>query len=47
MKYFAIFDKNVVIIFQLQLNIGNILDIFLQYSVLCGKFATVYEREND
>ena len=36
MKYFAIFDKNVATIFQLQWNIGNIPDIFLQYSVLCG-----------
>ena len=36
MKYFAIFDKNVATILQLQWNIGNIPDIFLQYSVLCG-----------
>ena len=36
MKYFAIFDKNVSTIFQLQWNIENIPDIFLQYSVLCG-----------
>ena len=28
------FDKNVATIFQLQLNIGNIPDIFLQNSVL-------------
>ena len=36
MKYFAIFDKNVVTIFQLQLNIGDIPEIFLQYCELCG-----------
>ena len=36
MKYFAIFNRNVATIFQLQWNIGNIPDIFLQYSVLCG-----------
>ena len=36
MKYFAIFDKIIVTIFQLQLKIGNISDMFLQYSVLCG-----------
>ena len=36
MKYFAIFDKNIATIFQLQWNIGNIPDIFLQYSVLRG-----------
>ena len=36
MKYFAIFYKNVETIFQLQLKIGNISDMFLQYSVLCG-----------
>ena len=35
MKYFAIFDKN-VIIFLLQWKIGNISYMFLQYSVLCG-----------
>ena len=38
MKYFVIFDKNVAAIFQLQWNIGNIPDIFLQYSVLCGEY---------
>ena len=38
MKYFAMFDKNVATIFRLQWNIENIPDIFLQYSVLCGKF---------
>ena len=36
MKYFAIFEKNVERIFQLQWKIGNISDMFLQYSVLCG-----------
>ena len=36
MKYFAVFDKNIVTIFQLQWNIVNISDMFLQYSVLCG-----------
>ena len=36
MKYFAIFDKNVATIFQLQWNAGNIHNNFLQYSVLCG-----------
>ena len=34
MKYFSIFDKNVPTIFQLQWNMENISDIFLQYSVL-------------
>ena len=36
MKYFAIFDKNIATIFQLQWKISNISDMFLQYSVLCG-----------
>ena len=36
MKYFGISDKNVAAIFQLQWKIGNISDIFLQYSVICG-----------
>ena len=36
MKYFGIIDENVAAIFQLQWKIGNISDIFLQYSVLCG-----------
>ena len=36
MKYFAIFDEIVATIFQLQWNVGNIPDISLQYSVLCG-----------
>ena len=35
MKYFAVFNKNGPTIFQLQWNIGNMPDIFLQYSVLC------------
>ena len=35
-KYFAIFDKNVATIFELQWNIENIPYIYLQYSVLCG-----------
>ena len=39
MKHFAIFDKNFPTIFQLQLNIENIPDIFLQYSVLRGAFS--------
>ena len=37
MNYFAIFDKNVKTMFQLQWKIGNISDMFLQYSVLCGE----------
>ena len=37
MKYFGIFDKNFERIFQLQWKIRNISDMFLQYSVLCGK----------
>ena len=36
MKYFAIFDKNVETIFQLQWKIENIYDMFLQYYELCG-----------
>ena len=36
MKYFGIIDKNFVTIFQLQWKIGNIPDVILQYSVLCG-----------
>ena len=36
MKYFAIFEKNVERIFQLKWKIGNISDMFLQYSMLCG-----------
>ena len=38
MKYFGIIDKNFAAIFQLQWKIGNISDMFLQYSVLCGTF---------
>ena len=37
-KYFAIFDKNIATIFQLQWKIGNISNMFLQYSVLCGQY---------
>ena len=36
MKYFAIFNRNFVTIFHLQLKIGNNFDAFLQYSVVCG-----------
>ena len=36
MKYFGIIDKNVAAIYQLQWKIGNIFDVFLQNSVLCG-----------
>ena len=47
-NYFAIFNKNVAKLFQLQRNIGNIPDIFLQYSVLCGSFfalsSQIYKR---
>ena len=42
MKYFAIFDKNATI-FQLQWNVANIHNIFLQYSVLCGFDILKYE----
>ena len=34
MKYLSIFYRNVVTIFHLQWKIGNISDMFLQYSVL-------------
>ena len=37
MKYVGIIDKNSAAIFQLQWKIGNISDMFLQYSVLCGR----------
>ena len=37
MKYFVIFDKNVETIFQLQWQIINISDIFLQYLVLYAR----------
>ena len=46
MKYFAIFDKNVETIFQLQWKIGNISDMFLQYSVLCGQFIALKKALN-
>ena len=36
MEYFGIIDKNVAAIFQSQRKSGNISDMFLQYSVLCG-----------
>ena len=39
MKYFVIFDKNIAKTFQLQWKIGNVSDMFLQYSVL---FGTIY-----
>ena len=39
MKLLAIFNKNFATIFQLQWNIGNILDVFLQYFVLCGIYS--------
>ena len=39
MKYLAIFEENIPKIFQLQWNIGNIFDMFLQYSVLRGYFV--------
>ena len=38
MKYFTIFDRNVATIFYLQRKIGNISDMFLQYSVLYGHY---------
>ena len=36
MKYISIFDKNLWTIFHLQWKIGNISDMFLHDSVLCG-----------
>ena len=42
MKYLAIFEKNVERIFQLQWKIGNIPDMFLQYSVLCGDIDMIH-----
>ena len=42
MKYFAIFDKNVATIFQLQWKIRNISDMFLQYSVVYGIVIFLY-----
>ena len=47
MKYFAIFVKNDAAIFQLQWNIGNIPDMFLQYSVLCGLYLLRIRVETD
>ena len=44
MKYFAIFDENVATIFQLQWNIENIPDMFLQYSVLCGYISKCTQK---
>ena len=46
MKYFGIIDENVAAIFQLQWKIGNISDMFLQYSVLCGWMPVIgtYEK---
>ena len=45
MKYFGIIDKNVATIFQLEWKIGNISDMFLQYSVLYGKrFQKIFEK---
>ena len=46
MKYFGIIDKNVAAIFQLQWKIGNISDMFLQYSVLCGYSQAIYSALN-
>ena len=45
MKYLAIFDRNVATIFHLKWKIGNIFDMFLEYSVLShvGK----YDRADD
>ena len=47
MKYFAIFDKNIATIFQLQWNIGNIPDMFLQYSVYVGYDCFMNEKNWD
>ena len=44
MKYFSIFEVNVATVFNLQWKIGNISDMFLQYSVLCGKQYNIAER---
>ena len=44
MKYFGIIDKNFAAIFQLQWKIGNISNIFLQYSVLCGRKSSVFAQ---
>ena len=45
MKYLTIFYKNVETIFQLQWKIGNISDMFLQYSVLCGRIQNLRPRK--
>ena len=42
MKYFTIFEKKVERIFQLQWKIGNVSDIFLQCSLLCGYLCRNY-----
>ena len=44
MKYFGIIDKNVAAIFQLQKKIGNISDMFMQYSVRCGYNMVGYAK---
>ena len=47
-KYFAIFEKNSATIFKLQWNIGNISDIFLQYSLLvCGPLIFISINNKD
>ena len=47
-KYFAIVDKNIATIFQLQWNIGNIRGIFLHYSqsFRCGEHRKISLRTN-
>ena len=45
MKYFGIIDKNVVAIFQLHWKIGNISDMFLQHSVLCGNMTARNDKK--
>ena len=48
MKYFAIFDKNVATTFRLQRHIDNFSDMFLEYSVLCGKsLLLLYCNKNE
>ena len=44
MKYFEIIDKKVAVIFQLQWKIGNISDMFPQYSMLCGYIIKKFHR---
>ena len=46
MKYFRIIEKNVATIFQLQWKIGNISDMFLQFSVLCGYLIPEADEED-